>query len=71
MPLAHLRDRVLLYVRALNLPHKGPTSPSELKRTGPSSAAESMGAPRFERAPDRGVLDSKGSIASVRRSTGA
>ncbi|HRV97281.1 MAG TPA: hypothetical protein P5201_01710 [Aminobacteriaceae bacterium] len=65
------RDRVLLYVRALNLPpYKGlDLAVESLKRTGPSSAAESMESLRAllkEHGLDRGVLDSEGKhLASV------
>lgn len=65
------RDRVLLYVRALNLPpYKGLDLALEsLKRTGPSSTTESMESLRAllkEHGLDRGVLDSEGKhLASV------
>ena len=59
------RDRVLLYVRALNLPpYKGlDLAVESLKRTGPSSAAESMESLRSllkEHGRDRGGVDCEG-----------
>ena len=59
------RDRVLLYVRALNLPpFKGlDLAVESLKRTNPSSPAEAMESLRVllkEHSLDRGILDSEG-----------
>ncbi len=63
------RDRVLLYVRAMNLPPFGGLELAlrSLERSGPASVGESMRALRsllHEQGLDRGIVDEEGVFIS-------
>jgi hypothetical protein len=63
------RDRVLLYMRALDLPPFGgiELALESLKRSGPASVAESMRTLRellHEQELDRGIVDEEGAFIS-------